>query len=316
MSLWGRRSEPDSEAHGNGVQPAETRETKSAGDEALSNVAALFKPAAGSMTTTEDIPDSKTSVAEYPAPAVEEAAAPVPATQQTSPFEENFAEAIEPSPSEAEHSEVWGQAADTLVAQPNTKTTMQQEVDMDLEYGRESVPGNVVPVRQHDAGAEPAQDRSGAQLYAGPGLKMKGEIADCDSVHIEGTVEGTISARQLIISKSGVFRGTAIVEDADIEGRLDGTFTVHGCIMLRSTGHVSGSLAYGEIEIERGGKLTGEVEICAAAEASESRSSAEASEGKSLAAAPLPPADDKYSDTKKSEPVAEGKPRRHLFGVG
>ena len=103
----------------------------------------------------------------------------------------------------------------------------------------------------------PAEDT--AQLHAGPGVVLKGEISGCDMLRVEGSIEGTVVARQLVICPNGSFLGTAEIEEAEIEGKFDGTLNVKGRLFLRGTGQVSGTLSYGQIEVERGGEIVGDI---------------------------------------------------------
>jgi cytoskeletal protein CcmA (bactofilin family) len=98
-----------------------------------------------------------------------------------------------------------------------------------------------------------------AHLYVGPGVNLKGEIAGCDTLRIEGTVDGNAVARQLILCPGGSYLGTAEIDEAEIEGSFDGTLNVRGRLILRNNGCIGGTLSYGEIEIERGGKITGQI---------------------------------------------------------
>jgi cytoskeletal protein CcmA (bactofilin family) len=102
-------------------------------------------------------------------------------------------------------------------------------------------------------------DSPGPQFYCGPGLKLKGEITGCDTFKVEGDVEGKVSAQHLHLSPTGKFLGTADVQDAAIEGKLEGTLNVAGRLLVRSSGRVSGKIVYGQIEIECGGEILGEV---------------------------------------------------------
>jgi cytoskeletal protein CcmA (bactofilin family) len=49
------------------------------------------------------------------------------------------------------------------------------------------------------------------------------------------------------------------VDEAEIAGRFEGTLMVTGRLFVRSTGRIVGTLGYGEIEIERGGQITGDI---------------------------------------------------------
>lgn len=102
---------------------------------------------------------------------------------------------------------------------------------------------------------------SSAHLFAGPGITLKGEIAGCDTLKVEGMVDGNASARQLVICQGGRFLGTAEIEEAVIEGSFQGTLCVHGHLLLRGTGRIAGKVSYGEIEVERGGEIVGEITV-------------------------------------------------------
>jgi hypothetical protein len=55
------------------------------------------------------------------------------------------------------------------------------------------------------------------------------------------------------------FNGESTTEDADVQGSFDGKLVVRKRLLVRATGRVSGNISYGEIEIERGGKISGEI---------------------------------------------------------
>ncbi|NIJ48887.1 bactofilin family protein [Rhizomicrobium electricum] len=99
-----------------------------------------------------------------------------------------------------------------------------------------------------------------AMLVAGAGVTLKGNM-QCDMLRVEGSIEGDVKARKLVISSGGTLMGTAEIEDAEIEGIFEGTLIVSGHLVVRSTGRLAGKFQYGEIEIERGGAVTGEVQL-------------------------------------------------------
>jgi cytoskeletal protein CcmA (bactofilin family) len=99
-----------------------------------------------------------------------------------------------------------------------------------------------------------------AMLVAGAGVTLKGNM-QCDMLRVEGSIEGDVKARKLVISSGGTLMGTAEIEDAEVEGIFEGTLIVSGHLVVRSTGRLAGKFQYGEIEIERGGAVTGEVQL-------------------------------------------------------
>jgi cytoskeletal protein CcmA (bactofilin family) len=116
------------------------------------------------------------------------------------------------------------------------------------------------------AGAGPRREErssvdEGKKLTVGRDISLSGEITSCDKLVVEGTVEAAMSSRVIEISESGVFRGNATVETADIAGRFEGTLTVTDRISLRSTGRVRGTLRYAQIEVEAGGQVAGDIDL-------------------------------------------------------
>lgn len=99
----------------------------------------------------------------------------------------------------------------------------------------------------------------GAKMTVGPGIKLKGEVSDCDTLVVEGTVDATLVGEVLEISEGGRFTGTATVSDADIQGHFEGDLTVSGVLQIRSSGHVAGTIKYGRIEVESGGEISGSI---------------------------------------------------------
>ena len=99
------------------------------------------------------------------------------------------------------------------------------------------------------------------QLIVGGEISLKGEITHCDRLLIEGSVEANLNdCRDVDIAESGLFKGEAAIESAEIRGRFEGTLTVRKRLFIRATGRVMGTIRYGQIEVERGGRISGDIE--------------------------------------------------------
>lgn len=121
---------------------------------------------------------------------------------------------------------------------------------------------------------QPAATRPGEtdhkKLIVGREIILNGEIRTCDFLVVEGRVEAVLNdCRQIDIASSGQFKGSADIESADISGRFDGDLTVHGRLTVRATGRVFGKVKYGQLEVERGGIISGTVESLPEASTSE-----------------------------------------------
>lgn len=133
---------------------------------------------------------------------------------------------------------------------------------------------DVTAVTGRRAEVQPGDDRDAKKLVVGRGIALSGEIRACDRLIVEGQVEATLSdSRSIEISTSGVFKGKAQIEEAEISGRFDGELVVSQKLIIHATGRVVGNVRYGEIEIARGGIISGQIDVIAGAAASASATS-------------------------------------------
>jgi cytoskeletal protein CcmA (bactofilin family) len=130
----------------------------------------------------------------------------------------------------------------------------------DLPSAPASTPAAATPAASSPAATSEA---GGKRLIVGQGISLAGEITACDRLVVEGSVQVTLNeTRAIEIAESGRFtNGKAEVEDAEISGIYEGELTVRNRLMIRATGRVKGTVRYGELEIERGGKLSGTVSM-------------------------------------------------------
>ncbi|WP_193371290.1 bactofilin family protein [Pelagibius marinus] len=98
-------------------------------------------------------------------------------------------------------------------------------------------------------------------LIVGEGIQVKGEIQSCDKLIVEGKVEASLEAAELTVREGGVYHGKAVVKSASIDGRFDGDLTVDGLLTIQAGGRVSGALRYRDLKIERGGRLSGDIDL-------------------------------------------------------
>lgn len=117
------------------------------------------------------------------------------------------------------------------------------------------------PVRDTKPAA--ATEESGKRLIVGQGISLSGEITACDRLVVDGSVQVTLNqTRAIEITEAGRFtNGKAEVEEAEISGVYEGDLTVRNRLLIRSTGQVKGTVRYGEIEIERGGRISGTISM-------------------------------------------------------
>ena len=88
---------------------------------------------------------------------------------------------------------------------------------------------------------------------------MKGEISVPDLIVVDGTVEGDVTARVVCVGQTGVIRGNIAATEADISGWITDLIDIKQLLIVRSTGRLEGRVMYGEIELEKGAVVTGDL---------------------------------------------------------
>jgi len=130
----------------------------------------------------------------------------------------------------------------------------------ELTQAATSAAGFAVPATRP---AEP----TGSKLFVGVNIKLKGvEISDCDVLVIEGHVEATVHSHGMQIAKPGTLQGTALIDIAEVHGEFSGELTARTRLVVHGTGRVSGVIRYGQLVVEEGGEISGDVKRLEAAE--------------------------------------------------
>jgi cytoskeletal protein CcmA (bactofilin family) len=99
------------------------------------------------------------------------------------------------------------------------------------------------------------------KLIVGREISLSGEITACDRLVVEGSVEANLAnCGDIDIADNGLFKGSASIDDAEVRGRFEGTLNVRRRLLIRATGRVIGTVRYGQIEIECGGQISGDIQ--------------------------------------------------------
>ena len=99
-------------------------------------------------------------------------------------------------------------------------------------------------------------------LIVGREISFSGDVTSCDRLVVEGSIEVNLkNCQDMVIAETGVFRGNGSTENADVRGRIEGDLVVYRRLLIRASGHVSGTITYGQIEIEAGGKISGAIQV-------------------------------------------------------
>ena len=102
-------------------------------------------------------------------------------------------------------------------------------------------------------------NNSESSLMIGEGVIITGTIKANSKVTIQGAVDGDIECNSITIIESGNVKGKIKTDTITVEGKAEGEINADDVLNIKSTGHVSGKVFYGEIQIEEGGKISGEI---------------------------------------------------------
>ena len=103
-----------------------------------------------------------------------------------------------------------------------------------------------------------APDAPGS-IVIGEGVQAKGTFVVPGRAVLNGTLEGTLVAKDLFVGKTGKGVGKFKVEAADIHGQIHDTLVTTGSLIIRATGRISGVVYYREVEIEKSGQIEGKL---------------------------------------------------------
>jgi cytoskeletal protein CcmA (bactofilin family) len=95
--------------------------------------------------------------------------------------------------------------------------------------------------------------------YIGAGVTVKGDVSAPEALVVDGKIDGDVAARAVVLGPSGEIRGKVNAVEADIGGAVTGEVHVTRLLAVRSGGRVEGRVSYGEITLERGAVLKGEL---------------------------------------------------------
>ena len=157
----------------------------------------------------------------------------------------DFLNALSPPPRAEDAAEEAPPAADPIPAPAPVKTVARPAP----RPGDPSLP----PRRPRREGADVHR------MVVGREIKLSGTISACDQLLVEGTIEADLTdCDDLQIAEMGLFKGSATIGEADIRGRFEGTLIVRN-LVIRATAKVTGKIRYAQLQIERGGQISGDV---------------------------------------------------------
>ena len=108
---------------------------------------------------------------------------------------------------------------------------------------------------------EPRPEASGAVSTIGPGLRVIGDCITDGSIHVDGLVEGSIKAGEVVVEERGKVRGDIQTHNLIIAGQVSGNIAARGRAEFKASCHVKGDILSPRIKIEEGCRIDGRLHM-------------------------------------------------------
>lgn len=97
-------------------------------------------------------------------------------------------------------------------------------------------------------------------LKVGEGVQINGDVTVPESAFIAGEMNGKLKTKHLELEESGAVDGDVIAHTINAAGKVKGKVTAEEFLSIKLGGKVHGEIRHGDLEIQRGGSISGNVE--------------------------------------------------------
>lgn len=117
----------------------------------------------------------------------------------------------------------------------------------------DELPGSPAPGNQ---GRTMASRNGSTFSVLGSDLAIKGDITASADLHIDGSVDGDIACASLVQGESSTVTGAIKAETARLAGTVNGSITARELVVLK-TARITGDVFYDALTIEQGAQVEG-----------------------------------------------------------
>jgi cytoskeletal protein CcmA (bactofilin family) len=96
-------------------------------------------------------------------------------------------------------------------------------------------------------------------LLVGEGVYMQGTMNVPGLASVDGKLEGQLTADVIAIQTNGAVNGKTTANHIKVAGSLTDTAVANKTLLVESSGVISGSVSYTEMEIKKGGSIQGSI---------------------------------------------------------
>jgi cytoskeletal protein CcmA (bactofilin family) len=98
-------------------------------------------------------------------------------------------------------------------------------------------------------------------LVVGEGVVLNGILEVPNMALVSGVINGDLKVQSLIVGSTGKIEGKVDCQIADIAGDVRDDLRAHKLLVIRGTATLSGNIFYKDIEIEKGAKISGQLNL-------------------------------------------------------
>lgn len=97
------------------------------------------------------------------------------------------------------------------------------------------------------------------EMLIGEGVTLTGEIRNCGRLLIAGSFSGTLFATEVIVLTKASVNATIVADRVDVFGQVTGEIVAAETAQFRESAVFDGRLVYGQMVVDPGAELTGEL---------------------------------------------------------
>ena len=103
------------------------------------------------------------------------------------------------------------------------------------------------------------QRASGSNLsFIGREVTITGNVGGSGNLHVDGRIEGDVTAASIILGNDGVIRGNVVADSAQISGTIEGTIAAKS-LVIEASARINGDLSYDAVSVASGAQVEGRV---------------------------------------------------------
>ena len=104
--------------------------------------------------------------------------------------------------------------------------------------------------------SKPMANNNSTFSVIGSDVTIKGDISASTELHVDGAIEGDIACASLVQGETSSIKGGIKAESARLAGTLEGSITARELVILRSA-KILGDVQYDALTIEQGAQVEG-----------------------------------------------------------